>query len=403
MLPTDAQPVSEHDVADRAWQDVYVGIDTVVTHVRQTIAPKPDFLSGMEETDLLSHEGIKLSEIFVLPPLTSYETQHRAKAQMLERRIPDMDDLLTHGNMLIHGAEMSGKTTLARQLFIHLTRRGDGVLFVDLEASHGAPNERTFKTLYEHQFSGDYDLWYRKSGKTAIVDNVDSAPRAGRFITALKERFERVVVMVPTDTFIAYYRDDRALADFTEIRMGQLTAVQQEQLIRTRLHLTAKERANVTDGAVDQVEKQVDNVIYRRIVPRYPFYVLSIVQTFEGYMPSNLSITSYGHCYHALIVAKLIRAGVDRSDEDLNACFNFAEHLAFARYGTGEADGDGTASFDFKSFVAKYRETYLIRTSLLNHCCPTKCGENDGLNAPCCMIGFPQANRKQGRSGHGAQ
>ena len=366
VLPTGARSVSEHDVADLAWHDVYVGIEALVTHVRETFAPEADFLRSMEQTDLLSHEGIKLSEIFVLPPLTSYETQHRGKAQMLERQIPGMDDLLSRGNILIHGAEMSGKTALARQLFIHLSRRGDGVLFVDLKASHGAPNERTFRTLYEQQFSGDYDLWRRSPGKTAIVDNVDSAPRAGKFIAALKERFERIVVMVPTDTFIAYYRDDRKLADFTEVRIGQLTYVQQERLIRTRLNLTAKERAEVTDGTVDQVEKQVDNVIYRRIVPRYPFYVLSIIQTFEGYMPSNLSITSYGHCYHALIVAKLIKAGVDRSDEDLNACFNFAEHLAFALYEAGLADADKAASFDFEGFVGTYRETYLIRTSLLN-------------------------------------
>ena len=366
VLPTGAKSVREHDLPDLAWQDVFVGIEALIKHVRETFAPKADFLSGIEQTDLLSHEGIKLSEIFVLPPLTSYETQHRAKAQMLERRIPDMDDLLSRGNVLIHGAEMSGKTAFARQLFIHLARRGDGVLFVDLKASHGAPNDRTFKTLYEQQFSGDYDLWCRRPDKTALVDNVDSAPRAGKFIAALRERFERIVVMVPTDTFIAYYRDDRALADFTEVRMGQLTYVQQERLIRTRLNLTAKERAEVTDGTVDQVEKQVDNVIYRRIVPRYPFYVLSIIQTFEGYMPSNLSITSYGHCYHALIVAKLIKAGVDRSDEDLNACFNFAEHLAFAIYEAGLADADEETSFDFEAFVTKYRETYLIRTSLLN-------------------------------------
>ena len=367
LLPPDAETVSDHTVRDRAWHEVYEGIKALVEHVRRTFAPKGEFLASMEDTELLSHENIKLSDIFVLPPLTSYETQHQSKAQLLEHRIPSVAGLLSRGNTLVHGAEMSGKTALARHLFLRLADKGDGVLFVDLKASHGSANERTFKALYEQQFSGDYDLWRRRAGKTAIVDNVDSAPRARKFIVALKERFDRVIVFVTSDTFISYYRDDKALADFTEIRLGQLTHVQQERLIRTRLSLTAKESRRVTDGTVDQVEKQVDNVIHRRIVPRYPFYVLSIIQTFEGYMPSNLSITSYGHCYHALIVAKLIKAGVDRSDEDLNACFNFAEHLAFSLYEAGVSNHAQTEHcFDFEAFVNKYRGTYLIRTSLLN-------------------------------------
>ena len=335
--------------------------------MRRTVAPKPEFIASMEKTELLSHEGIKLSEIFVLPTLTSHIAQRGSKAQLIERRIPSVDSLLSGGHMLVHGAEMSGKTALARYLFLDLSRKGAAVLFVDLKASHGAANERTLNTLYENQFSGDYDLWRRKSGKTAVVDNVDSAPRARKFIALLKERFDRIVVFLTTDTFLAYYRDDRALVDFTEVRLEQLTYVQQERLIRTRLGLMAKGRAPVTDGSVDHVEKQVDNIIHRRIVPRYPFYVLSIVQTFEGYMPSNLAITSYGHCYHALIVAKLIKAGVDRSDEDLNACFNFAEHLAFALNQAGLSDhADVPDCFDFEAFIEGYRKTYLIRTSLLS-------------------------------------
>ena len=365
LLLDKTKPVSGYVVKDDAWFEVYEGLKAVVEHVRRMFTPKADFVEGMENTELLLHEGIKLSEIFVLPTLTSYSNQNGTKAQLLENRIPDVDTLLVGGSTLVHGAEMSGKTALARFVFLHLSGKGDAVLFVDLKASHGAANEKTFKTLYEQQFSGDYDLWRQRPEKTAIVDNVDSAPRSRKFLAFLKERFDRVIVFLTTDTFIAYYRGDRALADFVEVRLEQLTYVQQEQLIRARL--AAKERGTVSDGAVDQVEKQVDNVIHRRIVPRYPFYVLSIVQTFEGYMPSNLKITSYGHCYYALIVAKLIKAGVDRRDDDLNACFNFAEHLAFALYKTGLSDDavvpDG---FDFDAFIEEYHKTYLIPTWLLN-------------------------------------
>ena len=367
LLPNDANAISDHDGGtDRAWLEVYEGIKEVIEHIRCFFAPKPEFLAGMEQTELLSHEGIKLTDIFVLPPLTTYATHEHSNAQLLEHRIKDVNTLLAGGNTLIHGPEMCGKTALARYLFMHLSRNGDPVLFVDIKASHGAPNDGTFKTLYEQQFSGDYDLWSQSPHKTALVDNVDSAPRSRKFINSLKEHFERVVVFMTTDTFISYYRDDRTVADFSEVRLGQLTYVQQERLIRARLVAKQQDGA-VSDGTVDQVEKQVDNIIHRSIVPRYPFYVLSIVQTFEGYMPSNLSITSYGHCYHALIVAKLIKAGVDRKDEDLNACFNFAEHLAFALYQAGFSDHSATShDFNLEAFIGQYRATYVIPTWLLS-------------------------------------
>lgn len=365
LLPNEATPVSDYSSNDNAWFEVYEGIKAVIEHVRQMFTPKMDFEEWMEKTELLSHEDIKLSEIFVLPTLTSYATQEGSKPQILESRITDVDTLLAGGHTLVHGAEMSGKTALARYLFLHLSGKGDAVLFVDLRASHGSANERTFKTLYEQQFSGDYDLWRRSRQKTAIVDNFGSDSQSRKFIALLKEHFDKVIVFLTSDTFIAYYRDDRALVDFVEVRLGELTNVKQEELIRARLETTA--RGAVTDGGVDQIEKQVNNVIQRRIVPRYPFYVLSIVQTFESYMPSNLSITSYAHCYHALIVAKLIKAGVDRKDDELNACFNFAEQLAFALYKAGASDdAEVPEGFDFQGFIKKYHRTYLIPTRLLN-------------------------------------
>ena len=62
-------------------------------------------------------------------------------------------------------------------------------------------------------------------------------------------------------------------------------------------------------------------IISNRIVPRFPFYVLSILQTYEAYMPSNMSITSYGHCYYVLIFASLVRAGISQADDAINPTF----------------------------------------------------------------------------------
>ena len=77
-----------------------------------------------------------------------------------------------------------------------------------------------------------------------------------------------------------------------------------------------------------------------------------------------MAITSYGHCYYILIVANLMRSGISKADDDVNACFNFAERLAFSIYQHREAR-NGNA-FDFAAFVEEYRGQFFIKDSIIN-------------------------------------
>ena len=86
--------------------------------------------------------------------------------------------------------------------------------------------------------------------------------------------------MVSSTVYQSYYRDDSRLAAYVEVRIEPLTHGQQETLIRRRLALLS-ESPTVSDGRVDQIEDRVNSVIMsQRLVPRYPFFVLSILQTF---------------------------------------------------------------------------------------------------------------------------
>ena len=196
-----------------------------------------------------------------------------------------------------------------------------------------------------------------------MLDNLSSASNLVDFVTFSKRYFDRIIVTAASDIYDAFFRDDIRLADFTILKISPLTHRQQENLIRTRLKLSGQVE-HLTDGSVDQVERRVNSIIGNKIVPRYPFYVLSILQTYEGYMPSDLSVTSHGHCYYVLILAQLIKAGISRSDDDINACLNFCEHLALRihRHPRGYAIG----ARDFDGFLHEYRDKYIIPDSILN-------------------------------------
>ena len=184
-------------------------------------------------------------------------------------------------------------------------------------------------------------------------------------MTLAIEHFDQVIVTLSTDTFYAYYKDENRLADFNAIEMLPLTHSKQEQLIRKRTELSGYDKLAL-DGQIDQIENRVNSIIVsNRILPRYPFYVLSILQTYEGFMPSNLSVTSYSHCYYVMIIAHLLKSGISKSDDEINACLNFSENLAF-EICRSDAAGHCIGQESFDEFVKEYKNNYLINTSTLN-------------------------------------
>ena len=203
----------------------------------------------------------------------------------------------------------------------------------------------------------------QQQNKTLIIDNLTGRPDLVDFVLDAKKSFANIVITLSSTVYFAYFRDESRLADFEELKIGLLTQAQQESLIRKRLAL-ANRGDDLTDGYVDRVEQRVNGIVIAdHIVPRYPFFVLCILQTYEAYMPAGMAITSYGHCYYALIVASLVRAGISQRESDIDACFNFAEHLAAEIHGHGGLQA--SEDFDFDAFVSRYRRDFLIRTAMI--------------------------------------
>ena len=317
----------------------------------------------MKATDFLSQQRTAIQDIFVFPLLSQYSLR-RTDGRMPRENITNQGQLLEKKLVLIHGEEMSGKTALGQYLFLSLAESSAPVLHIDLRRVPKNFKEEILRDAYHYQFNGDYFLWKKQENKTLILDNLSPDPHLIDFVVSVKDIFDRIVITLSSDVFNSFFRDEKRLADFHEVKIEPLTHKKQEELIRKRLALADRDEP-VTDGFIDQVENRVNSiVISNKIVPRYPFYILSILQTYEKYMPDNLSITSYGHCYYVLILANLIKAGISRSDSDINACLNFAENLAFKIYQQTVLGNKKTLDFD--EFAKEYNERFTISNSILN-------------------------------------
>lgn len=362
-LPDDGMPVTQFDDADVAWQQVYEGIRQTVETLRTTHTPKTPFLEEFDNADLPSSNAVPIDDIFVFPHLLRREYSISDPIQP-DPTIGSLTELLDLNYAVIHGYDRSGKTALAKHIYLYLVKDEQPVLFVDLATIARRPNESVLRSAYEEQFHGEYSLWKQRPNKTLIFDNMTDSPRVLDFIAECHESFERIILLVSTDIYHSFFTDELRLAEFEEISIEPFTHIQQERLIRKGIP-TLDRAEPITDGFVNQAEDRVNSVIIsNRVVPRYPFFILAILQTYGSFVPSSFAITSYGHCYYIFIVASLNRAGVSESDEALNSAFNFAEQLALAQFLASRDPGNET--FEFEEFLEGYREEFLIRESLLN-------------------------------------
>ena len=363
-LPQDGHSVTSFENTATAWNQVYEGIKSVITVLRYDFTPKAEFLGEMEQTEFLSQEQINLSDLYTFCRLSCF-TPNSSGIQLSEEIITDEEQLLSKRYALIHGSEMSGKTALSRRLFLHLVEQKLPVLHIDLDQITEKLSDTAIKEAYIKQFHGDYVLWEEQENKTLLLDNLTEVGFLVDFIVLAKDMFDRIIITLSSDVYVAFFRDEARLVEFYEMKIEPLTHVQQEGLIRRRLALVTPGQP-ITDGLVDRIENRLNSIIIsNKIIPRYPFYVLTILQTYEAFMPDNLSFSSFGHCYHALIVAKLIKGGISQKDSDINACFNFAEQLSYRLY-QAELNGETFDTEKFIEFVAHYKDSYIIAKSMLN-------------------------------------
>ncbi|WP_419929663.1 TIR domain-containing protein [Candidatus Poriferisocius sp.] len=361
-LPTDGAPVTSYPSKDEAWLVVSDGIEAVVDELRTTFAPKPEFLTEINDSELPSSQPVLLDDIFVFPHLATQPRETTSKRYQ-EDVLSSAEDLLGLKRVIVHGQDKSGKTALAKHVVRTLIDRDEPVLLVTMDKASGQLGNRFLRDLYESQFQGDYDLWKQQDNKTLLVDHVTESPKVLSFIEKHLGDFDRICLFTSSDTYHAFLIDDIRTAGFQVAGLKPLTRTQQEVLIRKRLATLNRDEA-LADGLVDQAEDHVNSIIFsKRIVPRYPFYVLSVLHIYDTIMPAPITITSYGHCYYIFIVASLSRAGVANTDDALNSCFNFAEQLALATF---LARRQGQEAVDFAAFRQKYHGDYFIETSLIN-------------------------------------
>ena len=358
-LPKDGKPISDWSYTDTAFLNVVEGITDIAGQMGK-LEIRPDFKMGVLDVEFVSEnkEEIQLQDIFIFPHLVGREDD----SEILIQNFSDIWDSEKH--YLLRGDDRSGKTTICRKMFLERIESNEPTLLLSGdEVIRRYGHQEIIQKKFREEFSGSYDIWMRQNGKMVIIDDFHIESGSG-FLDFAKSCFDYIFITVSDDQYAAYYRSQSFLSDFHILSLRPLRHAQQEELIRKwkALGCGRDNHEAITDSAVDHLENTINAIVFRnRIVPRFPFYVLSILQTYEAFMPRNLQMTTYGHCYHVLIVAQLVRVGV--AGEDLDSAINFLSSFAFDLY---QNRGDFYGPREFSDFLENYRREYIINDDVMN-------------------------------------
>lgn len=362
-LPSEGRAVTKWKPMDAAWLDVYEGIKNAAIEVKKNFKLKPKFEDELKNIEFCSanSEDILLEDVFVFPNLTSYS----GDANEAEILVDSLEKLKLNPRQFVIGENQSGKTKFCSWIYLQHNYDHIPCIYIDLaQIGNGKDKIKILKDNFISQQTGDFESWLSVANKCIIFDNLTNENSSIEFIKFSEAYFSRIMIFSSADVYNSYYIDDDRFANYKNVNIRPFCHSKQEELITKWLKVKSS-GDDLNHNLIDSIENNINSIIIdNKVLPRYPFFILSILQTYESFMPENLKITAYGHCYHALIIARLIKSGISQEDSALESAFTFCSNLAYKIFETG--NGLKITEALFGKFQEEYSSDYIIRKSVFS-------------------------------------
>ncbi len=382
-LPTDGKPINSYSDKNKAWNITYEGIKRVIyeQNIFRKLQLTSSFVSFLEEIDLLekahpNKERVLLDDIFIYPELevfndlSEYEDTHNS--EMIIKNIPELK------RVLIIGENQSGKTTLCKRMISQLLKLNYVPIYVsEKENYHGKIEKiilKSFNSQYENiQFS---DI--NSNRIVIILDNFHIANNKEKHLSGLAD-YQNIIAVVD-DIFSLNFKDDSLTKDFMRYKIKEFDSSLRYELLKKWILLTDKKDKVIKldndfyrkiDNKTNLVNTTLGKAIGGGIMPSYPFYILSIVCTYDAFSkPLDQEITSQGYCYQALIYMYLRKQKIKTDEMDIY--INFLTELSYYFYNVQKSE---LSEDEFEIFMNDYKKSFnlpldqeVLIANLVNSC-----------------------------------
>ncbi len=326
------------------------------------------FLSSLNDMKLPlffnDDKKIKLKDIFIYPDI---EKTNDLKKELYENYV-DSSIFIGSSNykvVLLEGENQSGKSSLINMMYLDSILHQkfplliNGKCFKKMEIDK--PLEKAFIEQYENKSFEEYSQ-YSNECKILFIDNLNSAELNNKSILELlkklENRFSRIII-----TTSSIYNIISVLESTTkDVFCGKILPLghkKRNKLIENYHRLNEENPYSITEQIFLEKTKdsyeQVQTFLGDKLIPSYPIFVLSILQSMNLVKPNNYEQTSYGYCYQSLIHFALA-AKAKIKNEDIDTYINYLSELAFSLF---DKKKKSLSDIEFQEFHKNYSANYI--------------------------------------------
>jgi hypothetical protein len=306
-------------------------------------AIKPEFLDSLNKVTIPIQieklNDLSLTDIFVFPDIERIRDEYKKLDDFI-----DSENLIYSDNLnycILEGENQSGKTSLNRILYRRFYELGFFPILVDGADITNTNYKKVIEKAYNNQYTGNltFDHYQQldNSKKIILIDDLQKIKlnkiTSLQVIKEISSQFGASYVTV--GSLYGYLSVvESELPNFNLFTIKPLGYNKRNELIE-RYHKLQESSCTLDDQVLLEKVKfsynQVTQVLGNKLLPAYPIFILSILQTLSYAKSIDLEQTSYGYCYQSLIhIALASKAKVN--NEKIDTYFNFLTELSFHLY-----------------------------------------------------------------------
>ncbi|MDD5679454.1 MAG: metallophosphoesterase [Kiritimatiellae bacterium] len=319
-------------------------------------------------------QHLRMADIYVAPDLQEIVDDNRQRFSSTVLSF----DLDGPCHVLLTGLSLSGKTSLCYRVIEDSYRAGLVPVYVNANNTR-VKDMSSLERLLEKSFSEQYidadvDLWRQLPKKDAVVviDNVHRFPLNAKYrqklLSNICTRYPKV--MLTGDPMLAIEEwsvsapepvPEGAASAIRKVQLLPFSNVHRSDLITRWIELGQKESITHQDltREHDELKLTMDSVLGKNLIPSYPMFLLTILQSYDDEIPHDIQSSAYGYYYEYLITRAL--RGIVKRNEEVDAYYNYITELAFHLF---RAHVRSVTLRQLEAFHTGYCDAYKIRPSM---------------------------------------
>lgn len=274
-----------------------------------------------------------------------------------------------NNNIIIEGEPQSGKTSLLQKLQIDLHDINKVAIYINAREIKGIDIESYIKRAIKHQFEkveNSYELFLKTplSDRILLIDDIEKSLLNKENKKKLFDRtatiFSKSIIISSNENEInSILKSESFFKDFLHYKILPFGRVKRNELIETWIKLgkdfTAQDELEFTHTVQANFNK-LSELLGEQLIPPYPVFLLTLMQSLSSTLNFNIEQTSYAYCYQSLITLGLVKSGV--SKDNLGSIINFLSHLA---YHIHKKPNKKINYNQFVEFYEAYRRKFIIK------------------------------------------